>query len=177
MLRATCLAVVLAQVGCYVPASACQMTLVDRIFTRLGAQDRIMAGESTFMVECSETASILQVLHLFGLTGQSRVVGHLCCSSLPLPILSKAALYMLERYTVVSSIAACPSMSCCTQRLNINVSTHSGLWSRNRHHMDWQSMICGCGFCSMPHQIAWLSWMNLVGAPALLMAMPLPTLF
>lgn len=62
LLRATCLAVVLAQVGCYVPASACQMTIVDRIFTRLGAQDRIMAGESTFMVECSETASILQVL-------------------------------------------------------------------------------------------------------------------
>lgn len=61
LLRATCLAVVLAQVGCYVPASACQLTLVDRIFTRLGAQDRIMAGESTFMVECSETASILQV--------------------------------------------------------------------------------------------------------------------
>ena len=62
LLRATCLAVVLAQVGCYVPASACQMTIADRIFTRLGAQDRIMAGESTFMVECSETASILQVL-------------------------------------------------------------------------------------------------------------------
>ena len=61
LLRATCLAVVLAQVGCYVPASACQMTVADRIFTRLGAQDRIMAGESTFMVECSETASILQV--------------------------------------------------------------------------------------------------------------------
>ena len=61
LLRATCLAVVLAQVGCCVPAEACTLSVADRIFTRLGASDRIMAGESTFMVECSETASILQV--------------------------------------------------------------------------------------------------------------------
>lgn len=73
LLRATCLAVVLAQVGCYVPASSCQMTLADRIFTRLGAQDRIMAGESTFMVECSETASILQVTHCHSLGGGCRL--------------------------------------------------------------------------------------------------------
>ena len=61
LLRATCLAVVLAQMGCCVPASSCRLSVADRIFTRLGASDRIMAGESTFMVECSETASILQV--------------------------------------------------------------------------------------------------------------------
>ena len=61
LLRATCLAVVLAQVGCCVPAESCTISVADRIFTRLGASDRIMAGESTFMVECSETASILQV--------------------------------------------------------------------------------------------------------------------
>ena len=61
LLRATCLAVVLAQMGCYVPAASCRLSVADRIFTRLGASDRIMAGESTFMVECSETASILQV--------------------------------------------------------------------------------------------------------------------
>lgn len=60
LLRATCLAVVLAQVGCCVPAESCTISVADRIFTRLGASDRIMAGESTFMVECSETASILQ---------------------------------------------------------------------------------------------------------------------
>ncbi|KAL0023612.1 hypothetical protein WJX77_007042 [Trebouxia sp. C0004] len=60
LLRATCLAVVLAQVGCCVPAVSCTLSVADRIFTRLGASDRIMAGESTFMVECSETASILQ---------------------------------------------------------------------------------------------------------------------
>ncbi|KAL3140400.1 hypothetical protein ABBQ38_004660 [Trebouxia sp. C0009 RCD-2024] len=60
LLRATCLAVVLAQMGCYVPAASCRLSVADRIFTRLGASDRIMAGESTFMVECSETASILQ---------------------------------------------------------------------------------------------------------------------
>ena len=61
LLRAACLAVVLAQCGCHVPAKQCTLTPADRIFTRLGAQDRIMSGESTFIVECAETSSILQV--------------------------------------------------------------------------------------------------------------------
>ncbi|KAJ8321861.1 hypothetical protein KUTeg_000332 [Tegillarca granosa] len=47
-------------VGCYVPAEKCRLTPVDRVFTRLGASDRIMAGESTFFVELSETSAILQ---------------------------------------------------------------------------------------------------------------------
>ncbi|CAI0628967.1 unnamed protein product [Linum tenue] len=59
LLRSTCLAVILAQLGCFVPSEQCELSLVDVIFTRLGATDRIMAGESTFLVECSETASIL----------------------------------------------------------------------------------------------------------------------
>ncbi|KAH7511895.1 hypothetical protein FEM48_Zijuj12G0031600 [Ziziphus jujuba var. spinosa] len=46
--------------GCYVPCEMCVISLVDTIFTRLGATDRIMAGESTFFVECTETASVLQ---------------------------------------------------------------------------------------------------------------------
>lgn len=46
--------------GSYVPASSCHVTLVDRIFTRLGANDDILAGQSTFLVELSETATILQ---------------------------------------------------------------------------------------------------------------------
>ncbi|KAM1508454.1 hypothetical protein ACFX10_017762 [Malus domestica] len=60
ILRATCLAVILAQLGCYVPCETCVLSLVDVIFTRLGATDRIMTGESTFFVECTETASVLQ---------------------------------------------------------------------------------------------------------------------
>ncbi|CAN0900774.1 DNA mismatch repair protein MSH7 [Linum grandiflorum] len=60
LLRATCLAVILAQLGCFVPSEKCELSLVDVIFTRLGATDRIMSGESTFLVECSETASILE---------------------------------------------------------------------------------------------------------------------
>uniref|UniRef100_A0A2I3GAL5 MutS homolog 6 n=1 Tax=Nomascus leucogenys TaxID=61853 RepID=A0A2I3GAL5_NOMLE len=50
---------VMAQMGCYVPAEVCRLTPIDRVFTRLGASDRIMSGESTFFVELSETASIL----------------------------------------------------------------------------------------------------------------------
>ncbi|CAA0806439.1 DNA mismatch repair protein MSH7 [Striga hermonthica] len=60
LLRATCLAVVLAQLGCYVPCEKCTLSTVDIIFTRLGATDRIMTGESTFLIECKETASVLQ---------------------------------------------------------------------------------------------------------------------
>uniref|UniRef100_A0A7N0V7I2 DNA mismatch repair proteins mutS family domain-containing protein n=1 Tax=Kalanchoe fedtschenkoi TaxID=63787 RepID=A0A7N0V7I2_KALFE len=60
LLRATCLAVVLAQLGAYVPCEMCVFSVVDIIFTRLGASDRIMTGESTFFVECAETASVLQ---------------------------------------------------------------------------------------------------------------------
>ncbi|CAI9567775.1 unnamed protein product [Staurois parvus] len=60
LLRQAGLLVVMAQLGCYVPAEVCRLTPVDRVFTRLGASDRIMAGESTFFVELSETSSILQ---------------------------------------------------------------------------------------------------------------------
>ncbi|XP_010915052.1 DNA mismatch repair protein MSH7 [Elaeis guineensis] len=60
LLRATCLAVILAQLGCYVPCEMCALSPADVIFTRLGATDRIMSGESTFFVECAETASVLQ---------------------------------------------------------------------------------------------------------------------
>ncbi|KAI4347142.1 hypothetical protein L6164_007984 [Bauhinia variegata] len=60
LLRATCLAVIMAQLGCYVPCESCVLSVVDIIFTRLGATDRIMTGESTFFIECTETASVLQ---------------------------------------------------------------------------------------------------------------------
>ncbi|CAI9100302.1 OLC1v1037275C1 [Oldenlandia corymbosa var. corymbosa] len=60
LLRATCLAVILAQLGCYVPCETCVLSLVDIVFTRLGATDRIMTGESTFYIECTETAAVLQ---------------------------------------------------------------------------------------------------------------------
>ncbi|KAK3210754.1 hypothetical protein Dsin_015460 [Dipteronia sinensis] len=60
LLRATCLSIILAQLGCFVPGETCVLSLVDIIFTRLGATDRIMTGESTFLVECTETASVLQ---------------------------------------------------------------------------------------------------------------------
>ncbi|RUS83473.1 hypothetical protein EGW08_008789 [Elysia chlorotica] len=60
LMRQVGLITIMAQLGCYVPAQKCRLTPIDRIFTRLGASDRIMAGESTFFVELSETSSILQ---------------------------------------------------------------------------------------------------------------------
>ncbi len=59
ILRQTALIVLLAQIGSFVPAKAVRMGCVDKIFTRVGASDNISMGESTFMVEMNETASIL----------------------------------------------------------------------------------------------------------------------
>ncbi|GAB4841767.1 hypothetical protein Ancab_022489 [Ancistrocladus abbreviatus] len=59
LLRQVCLAVILAQVGADVPAEQFELSPVDRIFVRMGAKDHIMAGQSTFLTEVSETASML----------------------------------------------------------------------------------------------------------------------
>jgi len=69
LLRQTCLISILAQIGCYVPANECVITPVDRIYTRLGACDRILLGQSTFFVELAETAAALR-----GATRRSLVI-------------------------------------------------------------------------------------------------------
>ena len=69
LIRQCALIVLMAQAGSFVPASAAKIGLVDKIFTRVGASDNISAGESTFMVEMSETASILH-----NISGRSLVI-------------------------------------------------------------------------------------------------------
>ena len=59
LLRQTALVVLMAQMGCFVPAESARIGLVDKIFTRVGASDNISLGESTFMVEMTEASDIL----------------------------------------------------------------------------------------------------------------------
>lgn len=69
VLRQTALIVILAQMGAYVPAASADICIVDKIFTRVGASDNISSGESTFMVEMTETSIIMN-----NLTSQSLVI-------------------------------------------------------------------------------------------------------
>ncbi len=62
LLRQTALIVLMAQMGSYVPASSAHIGIIDKVFTRVGASDNLSQGESTFMVEMTETASILNNL-------------------------------------------------------------------------------------------------------------------
>lgn len=61
LLRQTCLAAIMAQIGCFVAADSCKLTVVDRVFTRIGASDRILENKSTFFVELEETKAICEL--------------------------------------------------------------------------------------------------------------------
>ena len=60
ILRMLCINIILAQLGCYVPARTCKLSITDRIFTRIGASDKLLEGKSTFYIEMEETLNIVK---------------------------------------------------------------------------------------------------------------------
>ena len=62
-MRQTALIVLMAQVGCFVPADSADIGIVDRIFTRVGASDDLASGQSTFMVEMNEVCQYFKKCH------------------------------------------------------------------------------------------------------------------
>ena len=141
LLRQVCLATVMAQVGCFVPAARATLAPVDRIFTRLGANDNIMAGQSTFMVELAETSRIL-----LEATRQSLVIvdelGRGTSTFDGLAIAQASLAYLVERVGCLGLFAthyrqlavdlageprvACAYMACATERYG-PVSASGGL--------------------------------------------------
>ncbi len=81
-MRQTALIVLMAHIGSFVPAASCELSLVDRIFTRIGSSDDLAGGRSTFMVEMSETANILHNATDRSLVLMDEVAG-LGCSRAP----------------------------------------------------------------------------------------------
>ena len=77
LLRQTALIVLLAQIGCFVPAESARIGLVDKIFTRVGASDNISLGESTFMVEMTEASNILNTSTYDGISIAWAIVEYL----------------------------------------------------------------------------------------------------
>jgi DNA mismatch repair protein MSH6 len=104
LLRQTCLIAILAQIGCFVPAEKCVLTPFDRIFTRLGASDRILLGQSTFFVELAETAAALR-----GATRRSLVImdelGRGTSTFDGTAIASAAVKHLIERNRCISLFA------------------------------------------------------------------------
>lgn len=118
LLRQTCLAVILAQIGSYVPAESCQLTCVDRIFTRIGASDNILAGQSTFMVELMETNKILKeatphslvILDEFG-RGTSTFDGYALAFAVLFHLITKCrslGLFSTHYHMLTDEYADCP---------------------------------------------------------------------
>ncbi len=91
----------MAQIGCFVPAQECSLTPVDRIFTRLGASDRILSGQSTFFVELAETAAALR-----GATRRSLVIMDELgrgTSTVCVQLFWLVCFYLFKRYPLKSS--------------------------------------------------------------------------
>ena len=69
IMRQIALIIIMAQMGCFVPADSCELSIVDKLFTRIGALDNLYSGQSTFMVEMLETSNILN-----NATSQSMII-------------------------------------------------------------------------------------------------------
>ena len=126
---------VLAQIGCFVPAERCLLTPVDRIFTRIGAFDNILEGKSTFFVEMEETKAILEnatenslvILDELG-RGTSTFDGQALADAVLSHIVFKIgcrALFSTHYHTLSEKYACCEEVEVCRMAYNFDSAKNS----------------------------------------------------
>lgn len=133
--------------GCFVPAEKCEMSIVDRIFTRLGANDNIGEGESTFFVEMSETSAILKHASADSLLlidelgrGTATYDGTAIAYAVAKELSARKcrSLFSTHYHTLVEALQSMPSIQMCHMVRVFSLILFSKFWNQKSR---WQFLI------------------------------------
>lgn len=130
-MRQTALIVLMAHIGSYIPAQYCQLSLIDRIFTRIGSSDDLAGGRSTFMVEMSETANILHNASPYSLVLMDEVGrGTSTFDGLSLAWAAAEHLAKIKAFTLFAThyfeLTALPETESAIINVHLNATEHQG---------------------------------------------------